>query len=182
VNGLLARYPEVADVGDPASRDRYRLDRDTSGLMVVAPHHAAYEGLVELSPEGVGDGAWRSHGALRLPPGVIDAIGRRSPPRGWRCGGRPRTHYEVGSVSARTCRSRLPPRARTPTVGCLRAVGHPSWAIHLGGSARPCPSTVPSSAGASPSCTRSPGVPVKSPSPSPSSWPSRPLEPVSRRP
>ena len=37
VNGLLARYPEIADVGDPARPGIvHRLDRDTSGLLVVA--------------------------------------------------------------------------------------------------------------------------------------------------
>src|SRR6185503_6369482 len=34
VNGLLARYPEIADVGDPARPGIvHRLDRDTSGLL-----------------------------------------------------------------------------------------------------------------------------------------------------
>lgn len=47
VHGLLARYPELADVGQP---DRpgivHRIDRDTSGLLAVARTPAAYEGLV----------------------------------------------------------------------------------------------------------------------------------------
>ena len=49
VNGLLARYPEIAGVGDPARPGIvHRLDRDTSGLLVVARSQAAYDGLVEM--------------------------------------------------------------------------------------------------------------------------------------
>ena len=47
VHGLLARYPELAEVGQP---DRpgivHRIDRDTSGLLAVARSAAGYEGLV----------------------------------------------------------------------------------------------------------------------------------------
>ncbi|MET0628915.1 MAG: RluA family pseudouridine synthase, partial [Acidimicrobiia bacterium] len=48
VNGLLARYPEIATVGEPQRPGIvHRLDRDTSGLMVVARTPAAYAGLVD---------------------------------------------------------------------------------------------------------------------------------------
>ncbi|MDZ7734063.1 MAG: pseudouridine synthase [Acidimicrobiia bacterium] len=47
VHGLLARYPDLATVGEP---DRpgivHRLDRDTSGLLVVARTPEAYDALV----------------------------------------------------------------------------------------------------------------------------------------
>jgi len=47
VNGLLARFPEIATVGQP---DRpgivHRLDKGTSGLLMIARSAAAYEGLV----------------------------------------------------------------------------------------------------------------------------------------
>jgi 23S rRNA pseudouridine1911/1915/1917 synthase len=47
VNGLLARFPEIAGVGDPARPGIvHRLDRDTSGLMIVARSPVAYDGLV----------------------------------------------------------------------------------------------------------------------------------------
>src|ERR1700730_14159779 len=37
VNGLLARYPEIADIGDPMRPGIvHRLDRDTSGLVMIA--------------------------------------------------------------------------------------------------------------------------------------------------
>jgi 23S rRNA pseudouridine1911/1915/1917 synthase len=49
VQGLLARYPELAEVGD---RGRpgvvHRLDRGTSGLLVVARTQPAYEALVTM--------------------------------------------------------------------------------------------------------------------------------------
>ncbi len=49
VQGLLARYPEIAEVGDPARPGIvHRLDKDTSGLMVVARTQAAYEELVAM--------------------------------------------------------------------------------------------------------------------------------------
>jgi 23S rRNA pseudouridine1911/1915/1917 synthase len=48
-NGLLARYPEIEGVGQ---QDRWgivhRLDRDTSGLLVVARTHDSYDALVEM--------------------------------------------------------------------------------------------------------------------------------------
>jgi 23S rRNA pseudouridine1911/1915/1917 synthase len=48
VNGLLARYPEIAHVGAPGRPGIvHRLDKDTSGLLVVARTEAAYESLSE---------------------------------------------------------------------------------------------------------------------------------------
>jgi 23S rRNA pseudouridine1911/1915/1917 synthase len=47
VNGVLARFPEVAGVGDPTRPGIvHRLDRGTSGLLVVARTPAAYVSLV----------------------------------------------------------------------------------------------------------------------------------------
>ena len=49
VQGLLARYPEIAGVGDPHRPGMvHRLDKDTSGLMVVARSQEAYEALVAM--------------------------------------------------------------------------------------------------------------------------------------
>ncbi|MEZ5176231.1 MAG: RluA family pseudouridine synthase [Acidimicrobiia bacterium] len=49
VNGLIARFPEIVGVGQ---QDRWgivhRLDRDTSGLLVVARTTEAYEGLISM--------------------------------------------------------------------------------------------------------------------------------------
>ena len=103
VNGLLARFPEMADVGDPARPGIvHRLDKGTSGLLVVARSPEAYESLVEqLSARTVG----RSYAALvwgRPEPavGVIDApVGRSSRDRTRMTvsarGRDARTHYRV---------------------------------------------------------------------------------------
>jgi 23S rRNA pseudouridine1911/1915/1917 synthase len=49
VQGLLARYPEIAGVGDPERPGVvHRLDKDTSGLMMVARSPAAYTELVAM--------------------------------------------------------------------------------------------------------------------------------------
>jgi 23S rRNA pseudouridine1911/1915/1917 synthase len=103
VQGLLARYPELASVGEP---DRpgivHRLDAGTSGLLVVARSAAAYASLVaQLQARSVD----RRYLALvaatvEAPAGLVDApIGRSGsdPTRmAVRADGREaRTAYEV---------------------------------------------------------------------------------------
>lgn len=52
VHGLIARFPDVEGVGQEGRWGIvHRLDRDTSGLLVVARTEAAYRGLVELIRE-----------------------------------------------------------------------------------------------------------------------------------
>jgi 23S rRNA pseudouridine1911/1915/1917 synthase len=47
VNALLARYPEIAGVGSPERPGIvHRLDKETSGLMVIARSARAYDSLV----------------------------------------------------------------------------------------------------------------------------------------
>lgn len=103
VHGLLARYPELADVGEPLRPGLvHRLDRGTSGLLVVARTPDAYEMLVhQLSSHTVSRVytamVWR-HLEHRL--GVVDApIGRsrRDPLRMTVAvdGRESRTHYRV---------------------------------------------------------------------------------------
>jgi 23S rRNA pseudouridine1911/1915/1917 synthase len=103
VNGLLARYPEIASVGDAARPGIvHRLDAGTSGLLVVARTPSAYDALVAaLSARTVA----RTYRALvwghpESPHGVVDApIGRdlRDPLRmAVVVDGRPaRTHYRT---------------------------------------------------------------------------------------
>ena len=137
VNGLLARYPEVAGVGDPARPGIvHRLDRDTSGLLVVARTGRAYDALVEML---AAHDVERRYVALvwGVPDsarGVIDApIGRsvRRPTRmSVREGGRvARTGYEVVStyrdpeVALLACRLET---GRTHQIRVhLQAIGHP---------------------------------------------------------
>jgi len=80
VNGLLARFPEIAGVGDPERPGIvHRLDKGTSGLMVVARTADAYDSLVaQLSSRVVQRQylalAW---GHLEAPQGLVDApVGR----------------------------------------------------------------------------------------------------------
>lgn len=81
VHALLARYPEIRDVGEPIRPGIvHRLDKGTSGLMIVARTQLAYVNLVEqLSVHSV----TRRYAALvwgspENASGTIDApIGRR---------------------------------------------------------------------------------------------------------
>lgn len=80
VHGLVARYPEVTDVGQP---DRpgivHRLDKGTSGLMLVARTPTAYERLVAmLSDREVHRRYWALvWGSVEAASGEIDApVGR----------------------------------------------------------------------------------------------------------
>lgn len=103
VHGLLNEFPEVASVGDPARPGIvHRLDRDTSGLLVVARSPAAYAELVralaarEIERRYVAL-VW---GVPDAPRGIIDApIGRsirRRTRMAVRASGRAaRTGYEV---------------------------------------------------------------------------------------
>jgi len=79
-NGLVARYPEIASVGDP---DRpgivHRLDRGTTGLMVIARTPEAYVGLVDALAARTVTRTYRAvvWGLPENDRGVIDAaIGR----------------------------------------------------------------------------------------------------------
>lgn len=103
VHGLLYRFPELGDVGDPTRPGIvHRLDKGTSGLMVVARTPEAFDDLTaQLKARGVE----RRYYALVLGEvtegkGVVDApVGRstRQPTRmAVTAKGRPaRTRYEV---------------------------------------------------------------------------------------
>ena len=80
VNGLLARFPEIADVGETHRPGIvHRLDVGTSGLLAVARTQRAYHALVDaLAARDVGR-VYRTlvWGHLANPVGVVDApIGR----------------------------------------------------------------------------------------------------------
>ena len=102
-NALLFHHPELAAVGDPTRPGIvHRLDRDTSGLMLVARTPRAYDALVEALAHHDVERRYLAlvWGTPEAPRGVIDApIGRsiRVPTRmAVRQGGRAaRTHYEV---------------------------------------------------------------------------------------
>lgn len=149
VHGLLARFPELRDVGDP---DRpglvHRLDRGTSGLMVVARNADAYDVLVhQLSTHAVE----RVYTALvwghpEHPQGVIDApVGRsrRDPLRMTvAVDGRPaRTHYHVDRTFSDPVESALITcqleTGRTHQIRVhLASIGHPVIGDDLYGGTR----------------------------------------------
>ena len=136
--GLLARYPEMADVGDPARPGIvHRLDAGTSGLLVTARSPAAYDSLVaQLSGRTVRrcyEAICR--GLVANDRGVIDApvgrSGRRRVTMAVSERGRPaRTAYEVlrryslpEPVTHLRCRLET---GRTHQIRVhLEAIGHP---------------------------------------------------------
>lgn len=138
VNGLLARYPDIAGIGQ-ADRPGivHRLDVGTSGLLVVARTALAYETLVAaLSARSVGR-VYRTlvWGVPANPVGVIDApIGRdhRDPMKmavvvdgkSARTRYRVLTRYrEVAEVAELECRLET---GRTHQIRVhLAAIGHP---------------------------------------------------------
>jgi 23S rRNA pseudouridine1911/1915/1917 synthase len=100
VNGLLARYPELAEVGAP---DRpgivHRLDKGTSGLMLVARSAPAYDALVAMLGDRQVSRTYRTlvWGTPASTTGLIDApIGRS---------GRDRTRMAV-TVAGKEARTR----------------------------------------------------------------------------
>lgn len=106
--GILARYPQVEGVGDPERWGLvHRLDRDTSGLMVVALTAPALAGLKRQVAARRMERVYSAlaEGRFPIPTGTIDAPIARDPARPTRrrvdAQGKPaRTHYEVAEEFA----------------------------------------------------------------------------------
>ncbi len=110
VNALLAHVPEMElDMGDEARPGIvHRLDKDTSGLIVVAKRRAAHEALARQMSSRSMLKEYKAVvlGKLRPPAGVIDAPIARDPRDRQRMatvsGGRPaRTRYVTESEMGR---------------------------------------------------------------------------------
>jgi 23S rRNA pseudouridine1911/1915/1917 synthase len=138
VAGLLAQFPELAGVGE-AGRPGivHRLDRGTSGLLVVARTQVAYESLVEQLSSRTVDRRYLAlvWGHPEPPAGLVDApIGRsrRDPTRMTvsASGREARTGYEVQrrwsdpvDVALLTCKLET---GRTHQIRVhLTAIGYP---------------------------------------------------------
>jgi 23S rRNA pseudouridine1911/1915/1917 synthase len=150
VHGLLARYPELVDVGGDPIRPGivHRLDKGTSGLLVVARTEVAHGGLVEQLQDHLVDRHYTAlvWGLLDTPLGTIDApIGRsrRDPLRMAvaATGRESRTHYEVrGEYSTPAELSLLQCRLETGRTHQIRvhlkSIGRPVVGDELYGGAR----------------------------------------------
>ncbi|HEX4217581.1 MAG TPA: RluA family pseudouridine synthase [Acidimicrobiales bacterium] len=169
VNGLLARFPDLASLVGPAGpavpddeagfraddTDRpgivHRLDRGTSGLLVVARTRSATVSLVGQLSDRTVEREYLSlvHGAIDSPTGIVDApIGRSetSPTRmAVTQRGKPsRTRYEVEArfvhPLAMTLVKATLETGRTHQIRVhLAAIGHPVVADDLYGPRRSVP-------------------------------------------
>jgi 23S rRNA pseudouridine1911/1915/1917 synthase len=138
VNGMLARYPEMGGVGDPLRPGIvHRLDRGTSGLLMVARTQEAYQSLVEQLAARTVDRQYRTvvWGHPESPRGLVDAPIGRSPKHPTKMAvterGKPaRTRYEVETtftepveVAELICKLET---GRTHQIRVhLSAIGHP---------------------------------------------------------
>ena len=138
VHGLVARWPEVAAVGDPLRPGIvHRLDVGTSGLVVVARTPRAYQALVSQMAARTVERRYLAlvWGRVEAPVGLIDApVGRAARDRTQMAvsaeGREARTRYEVlsrhddpASVTLVTCTLET---GRTHQVRVhLAAIGHP---------------------------------------------------------
>lgn len=138
VNGLLAHYPDIDEVGQTGRPGIvHRLDGDTSGLLVVARTAAAYESLTAALAARTVSRTYAAivAGAVTDDRGVVDAPIGRSTHRRTRMavvadGRDARTHYEVRErsydepvVTYLTCRLET---GRTHQIRVhLSAIGYP---------------------------------------------------------
>ena len=150
-NGLLARYPETAELG---SEHRWgivhRIDRDTSGLLVVARNVAAFDHLQAALKRREVSREYRTlvAGLFASATGTIDAPVGRDPAEPTRMAvvetGRPaRTHYQrlaAWDDADVSCASVALETGRTHQIRVhMRSIGHPVVGDPVYGSTRATP-------------------------------------------
>ncbi len=149
-NGLLARYPEIADVGEPMRPGIvHRLDAGSSGLLVVARTNEAAEYLIEQFADHTCTRRYIAlvWGVPDAPHGIIDApLGRsRSDPLKMAVladGKYARTDYRViGTYSEPAVVSQLECRLETGRTHQIRvhlsSINHPLVGDPVYGQRRP---------------------------------------------
>ncbi|MCL4159858.1 UNVERIFIED_CONTAM: hypothetical protein GTU68_063665 [Idotea baltica] len=136
-NGLLAQFPEIVSVGDPERPGIvHRLDKGTSGLLMVAKTAEAYESLVRQLAQRTVSRVYTSLviGMVDSEGGLIDApLGRSlrdATRRAVVADGRPaRTRYEVIERFNNPECTRVECRLETGRTHQIRAhlsaIGHP---------------------------------------------------------
>jgi 23S rRNA pseudouridine1911/1915/1917 synthase len=150
VNGLLARFPDLADVGDPVRPGIvHRLDAGSSGLLVVARTQQAADSLISQFADHSARRVYEAvvWGIPDAPHGIIDApIGRsRSDPLRMAvvAGGRTaRTDYQViGSYRSPAELTRMHCRLETGRTHQIRvhlsSINHPLVGDPVYGQRRP---------------------------------------------
>ena len=146
VHRLLARFPEIDQVGGPGRPGIvHRLDKDTSGLMVIARTPRAYEALSKAFAERRVDKRYLAvvYGAPKEPSGRIEAPLGRHPGRrkemAIRPAGRPAlTLYRcLASSSGISALGLNLATGRTHQIRVhLKSIGHPLVGDPLYGEAR----------------------------------------------
>ena len=137
VAGLISRFPELTGVG---ASDRWglvhRLDKDTSGVLLVARNESALNGLTEALRRREIGRVYQAlvEGSMGSPTGTIDAPIGRDPNRPTRraishTGKHARTHYEVVRNYPESDVSLLSVALETGRTHQIRvhlaAIGHP---------------------------------------------------------
>jgi 23S rRNA pseudouridine1911/1915/1917 synthase len=136
-SGLINRYPELVGVGTPGRWGLvHRLDKDTSGALLVARTDDAFQTLVEAIRRRRVGRVYTAlvEGRLRAPTGTIEAPIGRDPSRPTRrtltvTGKYARTHYEVTAVYEESNVSLLEVRLDTGRTHQIRvhmtSIDHP---------------------------------------------------------